>query len=87
MARDQQQAAVAGPAPSPKPAASCASWPRAHLTAEHVPGRYAFHDLMRAYAAEQAHHTGSQARPRPGADRVRAMLASTNDHASSNPSR
>jgi transcriptional regulator with XRE-family HTH domain/tetratricopeptide (TPR) repeat protein len=26
----------------------------AHLIAEHVPGRYAFHDLLRAYAAEQA---------------------------------
>jgi len=30
---------------------------RAHLTAEHVPGRYACHDLLRAYAAEQAQHT------------------------------
>jgi tetratricopeptide (TPR) repeat protein/transcriptional regulator with XRE-family HTH domain len=28
---------------------------RMHLTAEHLPGRYAFHDLLRAYAAEQAH--------------------------------
>jgi DNA-binding SARP family transcriptional activator len=34
---------------------------RAHLIAEHIPGRYAFHDLLRAYAAEQAHRTGSQA--------------------------
>jgi DNA-binding SARP family transcriptional activator/tetratricopeptide (TPR) repeat protein len=34
---------------------------RAHLIAEHVPGRYAFHDLLRAYAAEQAHRTGSEA--------------------------
>jgi DNA-binding SARP family transcriptional activator/tetratricopeptide (TPR) repeat protein len=34
---------------------------RAYLIAEHVPGRYAFHDLLRAYAAEQADHTGSQA--------------------------
>ncbi len=34
---------------------------RAHLTAEHLPGRYAFHDLLRAHAAEQAHHTDSQA--------------------------
>jgi tetratricopeptide (TPR) repeat protein len=33
---------------------------RAHLIAEHVPGRYAFHDLLRAYAAEQAGHTISQ---------------------------
>jgi tetratricopeptide (TPR) repeat protein/transcriptional regulator with XRE-family HTH domain len=31
---------------------------RAHLITEHVPGRYAFHDLLRAYAAEQAHDTG-----------------------------
>jgi DNA-binding SARP family transcriptional activator len=31
---------------------------RAHLIAEHLPGRYAFHDLLRAYAAEQARHTG-----------------------------
>jgi DNA-binding SARP family transcriptional activator len=28
---------------------------RAHLLAEHLPGRYAFHDLLRAYATEQAH--------------------------------
>jgi hypothetical protein len=27
---------------------------RAHLLAEHVPGRYAFHDLLRAYATELA---------------------------------
>jgi tetratricopeptide (TPR) repeat protein len=27
---------------------------RGHLLAEHVPGRYAFHDLLRAYAAGQA---------------------------------
>jgi tetratricopeptide (TPR) repeat protein len=33
---------------------------RAHLIAEHVPGRYVFHDLLRAYAAEQAHHADSE---------------------------
>jgi len=33
----------------------------AHLTAEHASGRYACHDLLRAYAAEQARQTGSQA--------------------------
>jgi DNA-binding SARP family transcriptional activator len=27
---------------------------RAHLITEHAPGRYTFHDLLRAYAAEQA---------------------------------
>jgi tetratricopeptide (TPR) repeat protein/DNA-binding XRE family transcriptional regulator len=43
---------------------------RAHLTAEHIPGRYAFHDLLRAYAAEQAHHTDSQACRREATCRV-----------------
>jgi tetratricopeptide (TPR) repeat protein len=30
---------------------------RAHLIAEHIPGRYTFHDLLRSYATEQARHT------------------------------
>ncbi len=34
---------------------------RAHLIAEHAPGRYAFHDLLRAYAADQAATTDSDA--------------------------
>jgi DNA-binding SARP family transcriptional activator/tetratricopeptide (TPR) repeat protein len=33
---------------------------RSHLLAEHEPGRYAFHDLLRAYAAEQARERDSQ---------------------------
>jgi tetratricopeptide (TPR) repeat protein/transcriptional regulator with XRE-family HTH domain len=33
---------------------------RAHLTAENVPGRYALHDLLRAYAAEQARGTDNE---------------------------
>jgi len=33
---------------------------RAHLLAEHSPGRYAFHDLLRSYAAEQARAHDSQ---------------------------
>jgi tetratricopeptide (TPR) repeat protein len=33
---------------------------RAHLLTEHAPGRYAWHDLLRAYAAEQAHAQDSQ---------------------------
>jgi DNA-binding SARP family transcriptional activator/tetratricopeptide (TPR) repeat protein len=28
---------------------------RAHLLTEHTPGRYSFHDLLRAYATEQTH--------------------------------
>jgi tetratricopeptide (TPR) repeat protein/transcriptional regulator with XRE-family HTH domain len=42
----------------------------AHLIAEHLPGRYAFHDLLRAYAAEQAHHTGSDADLREATGRM-----------------
>ena len=34
---------------------------RAHVLTEHVPGRYAFHDLLRVYAAEQAQATGREA--------------------------
>jgi tetratricopeptide (TPR) repeat protein/transcriptional regulator with XRE-family HTH domain len=34
---------------------------RAHLIAEHLPSRYALHDLLRAYAAERARETDSQA--------------------------
>jgi hypothetical protein len=33
---------------------SLAELTRAHLLDEHLPSRYAFHDLLRAYAAEQA---------------------------------
>jgi len=34
----------------------------AHLLTEHSPGRYAFHDLLRAYAAEQAAASHEEAR-------------------------
>jgi DNA-binding SARP family transcriptional activator len=43
---------------------------RAHLIGEHVPGRYAFHDLLRAYAAEQARHTDSDTDRRDATGRV-----------------
>jgi DNA-binding SARP family transcriptional activator/tetratricopeptide (TPR) repeat protein len=43
---------------------------RAHLIAEHVPGRYAFHDLLRAYAGEQTHHTDSDTDRREATGRV-----------------
>jgi tetratricopeptide (TPR) repeat protein len=43
---------------------------RVHLIAEHLPGRYAFHDLLRAYAAEQAHYTGSDTDRREATGRV-----------------
>jgi DNA-binding SARP family transcriptional activator len=43
---------------------------RAHLITEQLPGRYAFHDLLRAYAAEQAHHTISDTGRREAVGRV-----------------
>jgi tetratricopeptide (TPR) repeat protein/transcriptional regulator with XRE-family HTH domain len=43
---------------------------RAHLIAEHVPGRYALHDLLRAYAAEQAQHTDNDTSRRDATGRV-----------------
>jgi DNA-binding SARP family transcriptional activator/tetratricopeptide (TPR) repeat protein len=43
---------------------------RAHLIAEHAPGRYAFHDLLRAYAAEQAHALDGDAARRAAVGRA-----------------
>jgi tetratricopeptide (TPR) repeat protein len=45
----------------------------ANLITEHAPGRYAFHDLLRAYAAEQARSTDSD-------DSRRAALVRVFDH-------
>jgi DNA-binding SARP family transcriptional activator/tetratricopeptide (TPR) repeat protein len=57
----------AGPDITVGGAASLAGWPvraaedlltelaRAHLVAEHTPGRFTFHDLLRAYATELTH--------------------------------
>ena len=46
-------ASLAGIAPD-RARALLAELTRGHLLTEHRPGRYAFHDLLRAYAAEQA---------------------------------
>jgi tetratricopeptide (TPR) repeat protein len=43
---------------------------RAHLSGEYVPGRYAVHDLLRAYAAEQAQRTDSDTSRREATGRV-----------------
>jgi tetratricopeptide (TPR) repeat protein len=43
---------------------------RAHLITEHVPGRYVFHDLLRAYAADQARHTDSETDRREATGRM-----------------
>ena len=42
----------------------------AHLIAEHAPGRYAFHDLLRAYAADLARTTDDEAERRQAVHRV-----------------
>jgi DNA-binding SARP family transcriptional activator len=43
---------------------------RLHLIAEHVPGRYALHDLLRAYAADQARACDSEPERREAIGRV-----------------
>ena len=48
------------------------SWPGRTCSTEHAPGRYAFHDLLRAYAAELAH--SHRPRRRSGAPRPHRML-------------
>ena len=53
----------------------------AHLIAEHVPGRYAFHDLLRAYAAEQACDTDSDTDRREATGRVLDHYLHTAAHA------
>jgi tetratricopeptide (TPR) repeat protein len=56
---------------------------RAHLIAEHVPGRFSFHDLLRAYAAEQAHDTDSRADRDAAVGRVLDHYLHTTANASS----
>jgi tetratricopeptide (TPR) repeat protein len=52
-------ASLAGlPAPAVRPL--LAELTHAHLILEHAPGRYTFHDLLRVYAAEQAHTQDSE---------------------------
>ncbi len=54
----------------------------AHLVDEHVPGRFAFHDLLRAYAAERARADGSAEARRDAVQRVLDhYLAQANDAA------
>ena len=43
---------------------------RAHLITEHAPGRYVFHDLLRAYAADQSRQADSEADRREAVGRV-----------------
>lgn len=43
---------------------------RAHLLTEHTPGRYAFHDLLRAHAAELTHAQDTEAERRTAQHRL-----------------
>ena len=53
-------ASLAGVA-QPEAAAALRELARTHMVAEHQPGRYAFHDLLRAYAFQQAEAVDSAA--------------------------
>ena len=57
--------------PAPEAQRTLAELTRASLIDEHIPGRYAFHDLLRAYAGEQA-ASGESRADRQGA--VRRLL-------------
>jgi tetratricopeptide (TPR) repeat protein/transcriptional regulator with XRE-family HTH domain len=54
---------------------------RANLITEHVPGRYTLHDLLRAYAAEQAHAHYSQDERTAAVSRVLDHYVHTADRA------
>jgi tetratricopeptide (TPR) repeat protein/transcriptional regulator with XRE-family HTH domain len=54
---------------------------RAHLITERIPGRYALHDLLRAYAAEQAHDAGSEPERDAAIGRVLDHYLQTAGHA------
>src|SRR5439155_14302183 len=53
----------------------------AHLLTEQAPGRYAFHDLLRAYAADRARAVDSEAERRAAVDRLARHYLSTVDAA------
>jgi DNA-binding SARP family transcriptional activator len=62
-------ASLAG-VPLPQARAALAALADAGLTAEHSPGRFSLHDLLRAYAAEQARAHGSDSANREAVGQV-----------------
>ena len=83
-----------GPDTSPAAAASLAGLPptvvrplldeltRAHLVVEHRPGRYTFHDLLRAYAVDLVHQTDPATERRAATHRMLDHYLHTADAAS-----
>ncbi|HET8658402.1 MAG TPA: BTAD domain-containing putative transcriptional regulator [Micromonosporaceae bacterium] len=62
-------ASLAG-TPPPLTGPLLAELAQANLIVEHTPGRYAFHDLLRAYAAQAAHETDTDDERRAAARRL-----------------
>jgi DNA-binding SARP family transcriptional activator/tetratricopeptide (TPR) repeat protein len=62
-------ASLTGIPPAQAPTA-LAELTRAHLLTEYIPGRFAFHDLLRAYATERAHADDSLAERRAAIHRA-----------------
>jgi tetratricopeptide (TPR) repeat protein/transcriptional regulator with XRE-family HTH domain len=56
--------------PVPRVRLLLAELTRAHLLVEPTPGRYTFHDLLRAYATEQAHTTDTDHERRAATGRI-----------------
>jgi len=69
---DISASAAASLAGLPLTAAKAALWELtgAHLLTEHAPGRFTFHDLLRAYACEQASATDSDAERQAASHRM-----------------
>ena len=69
---DISLAAAASLAGISRPAAGTAlrELTRAHMAAEHLPGRFTFHDLLRAYAADQAGQAETEQERRAAVHRV-----------------
>ncbi|HEU4422625.1 MAG TPA: BTAD domain-containing putative transcriptional regulator, partial [Pilimelia sp.] len=72
----QGAASVAGVPPA-RARSLLAELVRAHLLAEHSPGRYILHDLLRAYATEQTHAQDTDAERRAAVRRVLDHYAHT----------
>jgi DNA-binding SARP family transcriptional activator len=56
--------------PRPDAAAALRELARTHMAAEHAPGRFTFHELLRAYAADQAERSDTGTERRAAAHRV-----------------